>query len=251
MKAPGGRLYERVAAILTARIAQGEFAVGQRLPSERELAQTLEVSRPTVREAVIAMELDGLVEVRKGAGVFVISDSPSQGVRSQDFGPFELIEARKAIEPEVCAMAALRISDEQLEELAALLEEINAGKTLEICEDADRRFHIAIAQAAENSVMADIVEMLWTLRAQSPQSRLLSHKAHEAGIGPDVDEHAVILEALRARDPARARAAMLRHLERVLESLLKATEVHEIEEVLARVAMQRNRFARSPGRPAL
>jgi len=73
------RLYDRVAKGVAAKIADGEFAVGERLPSERELALAYGVSRPTVREAVFALELDGLVEVRKGVGVFVVAQSPRGG----------------------------------------------------------------------------------------------------------------------------------------------------------------------------
>ena len=244
MKAPGGRLYERVAAILSDQIASGEYGVGTRLPSERELAAQMEVSRPTIREAIIALEVDGLVEVRKGAGVFVISDAPSAGTASPaDFGAFELLEARMAIEPEVCAIAAARITDQQLEELDGLLSEINAGKTFAVSEDADRRFHLAIAGAAENSVLAHIVESLWDMRTRSPQSRLLSEKAHEAGIGPDVDEHALILDGLRQRDPRAARSAMRSHLKRVLHSMFQATEVREVEAARARVERERSRYA--------
>ena len=90
--AANSRLYDRVAKGVAAKIAGGEFAVGERLPSERELALAYGVSRPTVREAVFALELDGLVEVRKGVGVFAVSKSPRGGeAATTDMGPFELL----------------------------------------------------------------------------------------------------------------------------------------------------------------
>src|SRR5882672_11347803 len=119
------RLYEQISQKLAKAIGEGKYELGQRLPSERELAQTFGVSRPTVREAIIALELDGLVDVRLGSGVYVVNRLPPSGSESaKDIGPFELLEARRAIEGEACALAALRIDDAQLEQLSALLAEM-------------------------------------------------------------------------------------------------------------------------------
>jgi len=243
-KSGNPRLYDRVAKGVAAKIASGEFAVGDRMPSERELALAYAVSRPTVREAVIALELDGLVEVRKGVGVFVVARTPRGGEAAvTDVGPFELLEARRAIEGEACALAASRVRDEDLEELDGLLREINHGRDIVVREDADQRFHLRIAEITGNSAMYAAVEMLWEARARSPQYRLLTDKAHEAGVVPGEDEHAKILDALRSRDVARSRAAMRSHISRVLDSLLKATEVHELEQARARIDEQRRKFA--------
>jgi DNA-binding FadR family transcriptional regulator len=243
--AEDGRLYERVSEDLASKIASGAYDIGQRLPSERLLAQTYSVSRPTVREAIIALELDGMVEVRKGSGVYVTSTAPHGGKASEtDVGPFELLEARRAIEGEACALAAIRITDEEVEELSSLLEKLgNAGGDIAGSEDADREFHALIARATQNGPMVDAVEALWNARARSPQYRLLSDKAHAAGVVPRFDEHSLILEALRKRDSRRARAAMREHLTKVLESILEVTEVHEIEQARERVAQQRRRYS--------
>jgi DNA-binding FadR family transcriptional regulator len=230
------RLYDRVAKGVAAKIASGEFAVGERLPSERELALAFGVSRPTVREAVFALELDGLVEVRKGVGVFAVSKMPAGGESVvTDIGPFELLEARRAFEGEACAVAASRIRDKDVEDLESLLLEIDYSGDVLAAEDADRRFHKRIAEITGNSAMHAVVEMLWEARVRSPQYRFLTDKAHEARVVPREDDHAKILKALRARDPARARAAMRSHITRVVDSLLKATEVHELEQARARV----------------
>ena len=239
-------MYDRVAKGVAARIANGEFAIGERLPSERELALTYGVSRPTVREAVFALELDGLVEVRKGVGVFAVSKSPPGGEAAvADIGPFELLEARRAFEGEACAVAASRIRDTDVEDLENLLLEIDYSGDVLAAEDADRRFHIRIAEITGNSAMHAVVEMLWEARDRSPQYRFLTDKAHEARVVPRDDEHAKILDALRARDPGGARAAMRSHIARVVDSLLKATEVHELEQAKARVDEQRRKFAGS------
>lgn len=245
-KSESGRLYERVSDDLSAQIASGAYTIGQRLPAERVLALTYSVSRPTVREAIIALELDGLVEVRMGSGVYVTSITPRGGKAAEaDVGPFELLEARRAIEGEACALAAVRITDAELDALTALIGEMHDenGRDIDRSEDADRRFHALIAEATQNSPMVTAVEALWDARARSPQYKLLSDKAHAAGVIPRIDEHSVIVEALRTRDPERARSAMRGHLTRVLESIMEATEVHEMEQARARVAQQRSRYA--------
>ena len=246
MTSAGNRLYDVVAKSISAKIADGEFAVGERLPSERELALAYGVSRPTVREAVFALELDGLVEVRKGVGVFAVAKSPRGGEAGvTDIGPFELLEARRAFEGEACAVAASRIRDDDLADLESLLQEIDYGGDVLAAEDADRRFHLRIAEITGNSAMFAVIEMLWEARDRSPQYRFLTDKAHEARVVPREDEHAKILEALRSRDPAKARSAMRSHITRVVDALLKATEVHEVAQAKAKVDAQRRKFAAS------
>jgi DNA-binding FadR family transcriptional regulator len=243
-KADTSRLYERVATDLAEQIAEGTVPVGTRLPSERHLAQTYGVSRPTIREAIIALELDGLVEVKMGSGVYVVNRYPKGGQSGEtDIGPFELLEARVAIEGEACALAAAHIDEDSLAELTTLVTRMDeAASDIAESEAVDRQFHVAIARATGNSAMVAAVEMLWDARARSPQYRLLSNKAHDAGVVPRLDEHVGILEALRSRNAAAARAAMRSHLSRVLESLLEATEVQEVEQARARVDAQRRRY---------
>ncbi|HEY2356114.1 MAG TPA: FadR/GntR family transcriptional regulator [Phenylobacterium sp.] len=249
-KTEAGRLYEKVAQDLSQKIAAGQYVIGQRLPSERDLAQAYEVSRPTIREAIIALELDGLVEVRLGSGVYVTARLPRGGQAGEmDIGPFELLEARRAIEGESAALAAALISDEELEELRQLVAEMQAenARNVVMSEDADRRFHMLIATATQNSAMVAAVQMLWDARARSPQTQSLSAKAHAAGVTPRIDEHAEILKALRERSPEAARRAMRDHLTRVLESLLAATEVQELEQARARIAAERKRYTTTSG----
>lgn len=239
------RLYERVARDLADQISEGRYAVGQRLPSERDLAQTYSVSRPTIREAIIALELDGLVDVRLGSGVYVKAQTPHDGrAGATDIGPFELLEARRAIEAEACAMAAKRITKEELDQLDGLVAEMQAENARDVdrSEDADKRFHMLIAASTQNSAMIAAVELLWEARERSPQTKLMGEKAHAAGVIPRIDEHAAIVSALRARSPEDARDAMRRHLTRVLNSLLAATEVQELEEARARIAATRDRY---------
>lgn len=242
-------MYERIASELARRIASEEYKLGDRLPSERDLASAFAVSRPTIREAVIALELDGLVDVRTGSGVYVKARRPKGGAPAEaDVGPFELLEARKLIEPESAALAATHIRHETLLELERLVTEMEDENARDVVmsEDADRRFHMLIAEAGENSAMRSVVALLWEARLRSPQYALLRTKAHAAGIKPRISEHAEILRALRARDPQRARLAMRDHLAGVINQLLEATESEAIEQARAQVAETRKRYASGP-----
>lgn len=241
----GNRLYATIAAALRQRILEGEFAVGDRMPAERLLAAEYAVSRPTIREALFALEIDGLVEVRIGSGVYVLARAVEGGDAVAEMGPFEILEARRIIESEVCALAAARITAEELGALDLLLAEISVEATGDLVrsEDVDRQFHLTIAQATQNSALVNAVEALWEARENSREYRLMAGKAHAAGIVPRLDEHAAILDALRARDPEAARRAMRQHLNRVFDSILLATEVHEVELAKERIAAQRRKFA--------
>jgi DNA-binding FadR family transcriptional regulator len=247
VKPPSTRIYARVSGNLQERISNGEFEIGARLPPERELAQVYNVSRPTIREAIIALEVDGVVSVRQGSGVYVIARQPRTGIAGEtDIGPFELLEARRAIESEACALAATQIEPAQLRELDALVEEMrgdNLENDIAQSEQVDRRFHITIAQASGNSAMVAVVDMLWDIRFRSPQSRMLTAKAHAAGVRPRVEEHVAIVDALKRGDPEQAREAMRSHLGRVLDTLLETTEIHEVDQARERVQQQRRRYA--------
>ena len=247
-RADGRRLYEHIAVALTERISSGQYDVGSRLPSERDLAQSFSVSRPTIREAVIALELDGLVEVRLGSGVYVRRSTPlasKDSAPGPDVGPFELLEARRVIESEICAMAATRITSQQLSLLDALVSEMEHENQHDVVmsEKADRRFHETIADATENTQLRAVLDSLWDARTRSPLIRRMSLKAQAAGVKPRISEHREIVDALRAADPVAARAAMNEHLSRVIESLLEATEVEEIERARAHVAEKRRRYS--------
>ena len=125
-------------------IAEDGFEAGSRLPSERDLAEQLGVSRPTIREAIIALEIARQVEVRTGSGVYVLdaNDTPVALSDAQGPGPFEVLQARMLIEGETCALAASRITGEQLARLQALLDEMaEENRKEDITETADEKFH--------------------------------------------------------------------------------------------------------------
>ena len=244
MSSRAPRLYQALTEKITRQIASGKYAVGERLPAERELAAMYDVSRPTIREAIIALEIEGLVEVRVGSGVYVVSDVPVRKGITRDIGAFELTEARILIEGEVAALAAANVTDGELEQLEALLDKMEQANRASAGagEMVDQQFHAVLAGASRNGAMQAAVEHLWSIRNRSPQCILTFEKTRAKGYKPVVEEHRRILDALKARDPLLARSAMRDHLSRVLEYLLNSTEIDALEEVKARAAAQRARY---------
>lgn len=240
------RLYQELARRLMGDLAAGRYAVGDRLPAERDLAAEYGVSRPTVREAIIALEVQGLVEVRIGSGAYVKRLPGKEEVPGFNMTGFELTEARLLFEGEAASLAATQITDDELAELEQLVRDIARENQAEGgTEEADRSFHLAIARATRNSAVYDAIEHLWELRRTSPASVQLHALARTANIKPVVDEHTAILDALRARDPDAARAAMRAHLSAVLDSLLFATEDQAIKEARRALEAKRQRYIRA------
>jgi GntR family hexuronate regulon transcriptional repressor len=242
----GHRLYQDVARNLIAEIAAGRPPLGSRLPAERELAAHYGVSRPTIREAVIALEVQGLVEVRVGSGAHVVRTPGKTDIPGFNISAFELTEARLLFEGEAAALAASSITNEDLEEMDDLVDAIaTENRDPGGSDKADREFHLAIARATRNTAVYDVIEHLWALRYTSPEAALLHEKARTANIKPVVEEHGAILAALRNRDPAAARAAMRTHLSAVLDSLLFATEERAIDEARRSAQAMRDRYNRA------
>jgi DNA-binding FadR family transcriptional regulator len=212
------RLYRQVAGQIAELIEAGEFGINERLPAERHLSARLNVSRPTVREAIIALEFAGMVEVRAGSGVYVLSRTPSQLEAPDNAGasPLDLVNARLDIECAIIAKAARNMMDDDLARIAATIERMATAAERADYQAADREFHFLIAEATGNSVHGSIVEQLWSEMA-SPIFVRLSHISglSEEHVPPAVDEHRAIHAALAARDGAAARAAMRTHLKNV------------------------------------
>ncbi len=218
------RLYRMIADQIAARIRSGEFVAGSRLPSERDLAEHLQVSRTSVREALIALELEGFVEVRVGSGVFVTttanevkkprSYAPIDDVVKTDLlgdiGPFELIAVHLMVEPECAAMAAQYATPEQL---AAIITTANGIRHGDEQREANRAFHIAVAAASGNAALAITVANLWELHDNSAIFyKLEQHLVMKTEVWHlAATEHDVLIEAILRRDAEAARAAMREH----------------------------------------
>lgn len=238
----GTRLYHSVASEITGLIDQGTYRPGARLPSERALAEEFQVSRVTVREALVSLQTLGRVRIRIGSGVYVCDSADAHGPSQPEASAFELTQARLLIESEAAALAAPEIDDETLERLQGLLARIRDSASDDQADLADRDFHLAIAAASGNGVVRQVVESLWRLRLEQEDIKrvyraVCSHDADKRG-----KEHAEILDALRARDAGAARLAMRRHFRRLMESMLEVTEEQALKQVKRRVAETRQRY---------
>ena len=219
------RLFRQIADQITHLIETGEFPLGSRLPAERDLAERLAVSRPSVREALVALEIAGLVEVRGGSGVYV-RDGPAPrpaGLGELEVSPFDVLDARMLIESECAALAAERGSDADHARIAQAFERLRTEASMPPDSvDGDAAFHVAIAQASQNTAYAAVVRQLWALR-QTPVGRRLDelYLSSERRLH-NVAEHRDVLDAILARNPARARRAMKTHLARTARQRLMA-----------------------------
>lgn len=244
--ASGGRLYQELARKLMEELVAGRYVVGSRLPAERDMCTIYGVSRPIVREAIIALEVQGFVETRIGSGAYVVRLPGHNDVPGFDMTAFELTEARLMVEGEVAALAATQATAEDLREISSLVDQIASENCDPLGKErADRAFHLAIARATRNRAMIDLVERLWDLREASPESALLHDKARTANVKPVVDEHTAVLAAIEAGDAAAARSAMRGHLASVLDSLLFATEEMAVEEARRATEAKRARYIRT------
>lgn len=210
------RLYRVVSNRIEDLIREENIKPGERLPSERDLAIKLGVSRTSLREALIALELGGIVEVRGGSGVYVSEQAAPQAEgTAAGPGPFEVLAARRMIEVEIAAMAAKNATDGAIDAILLAVEQMEKqdeahGEN----ESADRNFHLAIARASGNSAMVGVVEYLWAQRG-SLWHKLREHFQTEELRQQTLLDHRAILAAIASHDVPGARQAMRAHLDRV------------------------------------
>ena len=216
------RIYRQIAEAIEAQIDAGRFPAGSLLPPERDLAQQLSVSRASVREALIALEVQGRVSVKVGNGVTVLTE-PSRRQAPPvsewpEVGPLEVAQARRIVEGETAALAARRASDADIAVLAEHLKSLKQehrfrGKG----HPADRAFHLKIADMSGNQALAQIVANLWQQRASKLFEQFEQRYVTSALYEDASHDHRKILDAIRARDSRAARAAMRAHLDRILK----------------------------------
>lgn len=240
----GRRIYQQVVEKMLALLDSGEYPPGVRLPSERELSEMFDVSRPSIREAIIALEVMGRVAVRTGAGVYVVKPVSTFN-DAKDFSPFELTEARVLVEGEAAALAASTITEEQLEELREayrdMVRENEAGNLTS--ERADRKFHETISKATNNRVLMSTIDKLWDIQEHSVDILAVHKSVCKKDGQKRLAEHRDILQSLENRDPQAARQAMRRHFSRTIDALHDATEARAVEVVRQQVYERRKRFS--------
>lgn len=227
------RLYQEIGNELKSLLKVGTYKIGDRLPPERDIAETFGVSRTVVREALIMLELENLVTVKKGSGVYVIGlpddvlSEHDKLIEETDFGPFELLQARQLIESNIAAFAATQIVKSDILELRAILEQERQILAQGILDDysADEMFHIAISRATKNAVLEGLLDDLWQKRYSSKMwdklhSRIKDHSYRKKWLY----DHEKILQALQVRDAQAARQAMWQHLENVKQTLMTVSD---------------------------
>ncbi|VEA70275.1 L-lactate utilization operon repressor [Serratia rubidaea] len=222
------RLYQQLAAELKQRIEGGVYPVGDKLPAERYIAEEMNVSRTVVREAIIMLEVEGYVEVRKGSGIHVISNQqkhlvvPGDSIEFASVGPFELLQARQLIESNIAEFAATQVTKQDIVQLMEIQE--NARREDRFRDSQwDLKFHVQIALATQNTAMATIVEKMWSQRVHNPYWIKLHEHIDDRSIDSWCDDHDQILKALMRKDPAAAKLAMWQHLENTKQMLFNAT----------------------------
>jgi DNA-binding FadR family transcriptional regulator len=211
------RLYRQIADQLRQLIDEGEYPVGSRLPTERELAEKLGVSRPTVREALIALDVEGRIRIKVGSGIYVTEQHPAAAMPPCDpiAGPFELLSARAFVESAVAEEAARVAQREHIERLDALLGEAEARlPSRDAWITLDRQFHVGVAATLGNAVLVRCVGDLFDQRINPYYARLAQHFENPTTWRAAHEEHRVVRDAIAGHDPQRARAAMRVHLER-------------------------------------
>jgi len=219
------RLYRQIAEQLRGLIAAGEYPLGSRLPPERDLAAQLGVSRPSVREALIALEVEGLVEVRMGSGVYVTALEGAARGASNALGPFDIIRARALIEAELAAVAARVHTPTLLKKLRAAvkaMEDDIARNTMPM--RGDREFHVALAEASDNAALVRVVTELFDERNNPLFEQLGRHFENARSWRAAVGEHRAVMRAVGNGEVAAARRAMQTHLQNSHDRFAAALE---------------------------
>ncbi len=218
------RLYRQISNLLINCINTGQFSPGELIPSERELAKQLGVSRSSIREALIALEITGWVEIHTGNGVYVSNPLPQSAQLGNDegFSLKSLIKARQIFESTTAELAARNGTDDQRTELREITHDltqlhINDAKFLH----EDKRFHLLISEMTGNEVLRDMMEYLWNKRESSRFVRMESHYINSDFPLTMNQDHRDIANAIIERDEQRARAYMERHLQHVYDSLFE------------------------------
>lgn len=209
------RLYQQIADQVRGLIQRGDYPTGSRLPPERDLAQQLGVSRPSLREALIALEIEGSVEIRMGSGVYVCSRAlrrPGVAVAMGE-SPAELMQARSAVEGAVASLACANVTPEGLARVQATVEAMREDIAMgrDVLEH-DRQFHVCIAEMSGNSVLTSLVGTLFDERRSPLASHMRNRLEGQPTWNAALSEHEQILRCLTQRDPLAAESAMRSHI---------------------------------------
>lgn len=219
------KLYTQIASQISASIEDGSLRPGEQLPNERDLAQQLNVSRPSLREALVALEVAGLIDIRVGVGAFVRTQRETPAFLPEYHrSPVEIIEARLLIEPEVAALAAAAIDDAsiaEIDEVLALMEQDT--DRAEWSPTHDRALHSIVVRNCPNAVLREIAMGLWSARDSEIDKKMHGHLAELESVRSRIlQDHRGIGAAMRRRDAEAARKVMRDHMLFVSETMSAA-----------------------------
>ncbi len=229
------KIYEEIMEQLKNMITRGELKPGDKLPSERDLAEALKVSRASVREALTALETVGILDIRPGEGTFVKRSSDSETIEplalllafEQNPGG-QMMEVRRILETESAALAAVRATTEDLQKIEDSLQVMRTADSISEAVEADLRFHYAIAEATKNTVL---------LRIMNTVADLMHHTFRKdrediyAKTGAQViSEHEAIINAIKNREPQKAWTKMLEHINNIEANLNSVSPLSPAEE---------------------
>ena len=237
------RLYRKIFDEISLLIHSGEFVTGSRLPTERELAERFNVSRPTIREAIIALEATNKVTVKTGSGVYVSKAQERDTLLDNEISPFEVLEARVLLEGESAALAARMITEGEsllLQKAFSKLERENLNNDTS---EADREFHSIIANATHNKVLAHQIHKLWELQENLEHIKEAHHAVCSNQDQKRISGHKQIMIAIINHDSAAARKAMHNHFSNVLESMHLMIEEEALQAAKLKGSQMRKRFA--------
>lgn len=233
------RLFWSIVELIEESINSGKFSVGSRLPPERELAAQYDVSRPTIREAIIALEVKGRVEVKTSSGVYVLASQKSEKPQ-QKINAFEVTQARALVEGEVAALSANSITEEELRDLNQTLVDMEEGRNMEA---ADRAFHKIIAHSTRNEAIITLVKSLWDYRSSSQEIIQDYSSVCSKDNAKTIAEHTAIYSALKSGDSTKARKAMHAHFDRLINTLFDAEEARALEEIKRKSSEKRDLYS--------
>lgn len=201
-------------------IVSGELQPGQRLPPEKELSESLGLSRNSLREAVKALELIRVLDVRRGDGTYVTSLEPTVLLEAVSFvvdmhhdrSLVDLLEVRRILEPASAVLATARASEQQIDELATLMVAVDDSTGVEDLVAHDLLFHSTIAAIGGNQYLSGLLD---ALSSKTVRVRVWRGLTQNGSVQRTLDEHAAIVDAIRRRDPQLVQSLVVAHVEGV------------------------------------
>lgn len=222
------KIYQLIFDRIRDSIFNGDLKPGQKLPPERTMAKLFQVSRTTIREALRALELNGIIEIRAYEGSFIraievqtlINDMASAIIKAEDSMVYEMLDVRRVIETECAALAATRASSLDLERIRKCLEDMaKSEQDEELGLTADLNFHYAVAQAANSPILFDLMKILVSRMKDTIRATRRYRFAKPQRFTETLNEHKEIYIAISVNDPERARKFMTKHLVEIKEEI--------------------------------